>query len=65
MLFSVKAMEADNILKACLLETKLPGKRDGRRTKMTVQTSATALQQKLEEWTYSDPQRLAQAKSGD
>ena len=63
---SLQELHIDNILKTCKLESsRLPSKRGSKRSPHTVQEAATALQQSLEEWTNNEPDRLAQAKSGD
>ena len=69
-------MNVSSILKACLVEVsssntqRLAAKR-GRQQKggvrqrpHTVEEATTALQDTLEEWTYNEPDRLAQAKAG-
>lgn len=73
---SLKAMDIDEVLRTCITEAvsldsdQPTGVRSGRqkkgnkRTSLTIQEAATAVQDSLEEWTYNEPARLAQAKSG-
>lgn len=61
-------MDLDSVLDTCMLEQGLPGKRGGNKSGRNVshnrQIAATALQQSMEEWTYKQPDRLSQAKTG-
>lgn len=67
---SLKSIEMNSVLKACLAESaSLPKKSGNRRADrqapQRIQEAATALQQSMEEWTYNGGERLAQAKSGE
>jgi len=63
---SLNPLELDAILHATLVDAgSLPSKAGKSGAPRTVQESATALQQALEDWTYAEPERLAQAKSGE